>query len=273
MSYPPSPPPPPSSSPAPYGPGPAQPVRKRGRTPLRLALIFGVVGIALIVAGTIVLAKKSFSKVDGFQRVSVAAGQGNITLDKGNHVAYYEASKIDENAVPIIPIRLTSPSGHRQILRTLYGGHKAGPGADNNIKILTYDYDGHNGIALFQFSVSESGKYLVEFGNSQLAAPDAKIAFGTSIGTATAVGAGLLVPGVLLVITAIILLIVGLVKRSRHKKELATAGSYGYPPPPGYGPPAPGYGPPAPGYGPPPGYAPPPQEQGWQQPPPPPPNG
>ena len=45
---------PPPPSPSPYSSGPPQPVRRRGRTPLMLALIFGVVGIVLIVVGAIV---------------------------------------------------------------------------------------------------------------------------------------------------------------------------------------------------------------------------
>ena len=37
-------------------------------------------------------------------------------------------------------------------------GLKASAGSDNNIKILTYDYNGHNGIALWQFSVFQPAR-------------------------------------------------------------------------------------------------------------------
>jgi hypothetical protein len=267
MSYPP---PPPSAAPAPSG----KP-RLRGRMPLRLALIFGILGIAGLVVGGIIAVNGALKKVDDFSRIDVpSASSGTVNKDTisfgtGGYVAYYEAPDATSDSIPAVPVRITSPSGKQEVLDTPYGGKSGG----KDVKSLSYDYNGHKGVALWQFTITEKGDYLVEVAGNQKANGSAKMAFGRSIGKSTAIGGVLVVIGVLLLITAIILLIVGLVKRSRHKKELATAGSYGYPPPPGYGPPAPGYGPPAPGYGPPPGYAPPPQEQGWQQPPPPPPNG
>ncbi len=259
MSYP----PPPPSAPAPSG----KP-RLRGRIPLRLALIFGILGIAGLVVGGIIAVNGALKKVDDFSRINIpsassgTANKDTISFSTGGYVAYYEASDATSNSIPAIPVRITSPSGTQKVLDTPYGGKSGG----KDVKSLSYDYNGHKGVALWQFTITEKGKYLVEVAGNPKANGSAKMAFGRSIGKSTAIGGVLVVVGVLLLITAIILLIIGLVKRSRNKKELAAAGSYGgYPPPPGYAPPAPGYGPP-------PGYAPP-QQQGWQQPPPPPPNG
>src|SRR5437763_1073825 len=85
------------------------------------------------------------------------------------------------------------------------------------------------------------------------------VAVAASVAGGTMVGALLIVVGVLFLIAAIVLLIVGFVKRSRHKKELQSGPKWGT-----WGAPAPAYGgapqpyPPPPGYGdphqPPPGY-------------------
>lgn len=293
MSFPPPPqnPSPPYGS-GPYGPGQGsaadRPRRRRGRKPLILALIFGVVGVALIVVGAVVGYSKSLSKVDHFPRVTVADRTGTIELSAGNHVAYYEADGADNktDAIPVPEIMLKGPDGHVQTLDTLYGGGNVD--TSREIKShLSYSNNGHDGVAIYQFKVSSTGRYDVEimpkYGQ---AAQDSDIAFGTSIATGLAIGGVLVVLGLLLVVAAIVLLIVGLVKRSRHNKELLAGGAYGspysvggapgygsYPPPsspqPGSGYPPPGQGgypPPGQGGGYPPpgqgGYPPPPGQQG-----------
>ncbi len=268
MSYPPPPPgnPYPQYPAQPYGSAPTGPVRLRGRTPRRLGWIFLVVGIALIVVGGVVYQSQSLDKVKDFSRVSIADGGGSATFDKaGNYLAYYEQDGIDTKTkgIPIIAIRLTSPSGKQMILDTLYGG-----GRPQDLKIksyLTYSTDGHDGVAIYQFKISEAGDYKVEFGGTEVAGPDSDMAFGPSIGKGTAVGAGFIIPGVLLVIAAIVLLIVGYVKKRRHKRELRSL-------PAGLAPPAYGYaGGPAPGYPQQPaGYAPQGGAPGYPPPPPPP---
>ena len=71
--------------------GPGGKPRLRGRTPLRLALIFGVLGVALFVVGGVVLATNSLGKVNDFERVS-SVGTGTVHLNRtGNYVGYYEA--------------------------------------------------------------------------------------------------------------------------------------------------------------------------------------
>jgi hypothetical protein len=233
MSYPP--PPPPAAS------APSGKPRLRGRTPLRLAIIFLVLGLAGMVVGGIIAVNGALKKVDKFARIDVPAASSvnkdTIHFDTGGYVAYYESSKADSSSIPAVPVRITSPSGKQKVLDTPYGGKSGG----KDVKSLSYDTDGHKGVALWQFNITEKGTYTVEVAGSQNADADAKMAFGRSIGKSTAVGGVLLIVGVLLFVAGVILLIVGLVKRSRHKKELATAGAYGGPPPPGYGPPQ-GYG-------------------------------
>jgi hypothetical protein len=274
MTYPPPPPAPTTAGGKP---------RLRGRIPLRLAIIFLVLGVAGIVVGSVIAVNGALKKVDSFQRINVpAAGQiasKRMDFGTGGFVAYYEASRIDSKHIPLLPVRLTSPSGKKMVLDVPYGGQRGG----TTLKALTYDYNGHNGIAMWQFNLNQSGTYLVEVQGSPNAASGAKVAFGRSIGKSTVSAALFIVAGVLLLIAGIVLLIIGLVKRSHSKKELAAAaaygqGGYGQPgyPQPGYGPPQygqpgqqPGYGQPQygqPGYGQP-QYGQPGQQPGYGQPP------
>lgn len=231
MSY-----PPPPQNVAPAGAGKP---RLRGRTPLRLAIIFLVLGIAGIVVGAVILYNGALKKVDDFARIQVPQSSDqiaskNVNFGKGGYIAYYESSNANTSHIPAIPVRLTDPAGNQQILRTPYGGSSGG----KSVKSLSYDYNGHKGVALWQFTITRPGRYKVEVATNSNADPDATMAFGRSVGKGTAVGGVLAVIGVLLLIAGIVLLIVGLVKRSRSKRELAAAQAYyggGYPPPPGYG--------------------------------------
>ena len=252
MTYPPP--------PVPASAGTGQP-RLRGRIPLRLAIIFLVLGIAGIVAGGVVLATQSAAKVNKFTRIHIAQSSSTITsghvkFGTGGYIAYYESAQLNEKQVPIVPIRLTSPTGKQIIPTTLYGGEniRNHPGGTHNLGGLTYDFEHHHGTAVWQFNISEAGLYKVEVQGEPNAPAGSDMAFGRSIGKSTAVGAALIVVGALLFVVGVILLIIGLVKRSRSKKELAAAGSgapYG-----GFG--APMYGQPGgqqpPPYGQQPGY-------------------
>lgn len=223
-----------------YGAPAGPPPRRRGRTPLMVALIFGIVGIALLVVGGVVGFSQGLNKVNSFQRVSVADGIRTIHLTAGNYVAYYEAPNYDtsSNSVPILVLRILDPQTGHFLTGGLYGGRK-----DHKVKILTYDYNGHHGAALYQFRVSHTGNYKVQVSRSSTssAPPNADLAIGHSIATGLAVGGVLAIVGGLLILVAIILLIVGLVKRGRSRKEIAAAQSYGAPPP-GYGGPPPSSG-------------------------------
>jgi hypothetical protein len=257
----------------------------RGRVPRLLGWIFLGASIVLIVVGAVVAATQSLSKVNHFQRVAVADRTGTVHFDKsGKYIAYYEADNVrsDIKAVPRIGVALRGPSGQTMVLNTLYGNR-----SDGKIDIITYDYHGHHGVALYEFHIDRPGTYQVALIPNAGDGPNATIAFGTSIRGGLVVGGILIVLGVLLLIAAIVLLIVGYVKRARHKRELQAAqnygggyGAFGSPPHPGYtgqhagwgydAPPA--YGQQPPGYQQPghqqpghqqPGY----QQPGYQQPP------
>ena len=187
-------------------------------------------GVVLIIVGIVVVITGSLSKVNGFQRVRLADGSGAVTFSgTGGYVAYYEAGDVSSSTsnVPLIAITLTGPSGTTFPLTTPYGGR-----TDGRITKLDYDYNGHHGLALYQFHISEPGSYQVQLAPNRNAPPDAQIAFGRSIAAGTVAGALLVLAGVLVLVGGLVTLIVGLVKRSRHKRELATAGYWqqGWPP-------------------------------------------
>jgi hypothetical protein len=236
------------------------------------------VAVILFVVGGIVLGTKSFGKVNGFQRVTIADGTGSIKLDgTGKWVGYYEASDVDNDIkrIPQIRLEILDPSGQPVTFKP-YGDR-----SDGKVKKFTYDYNGHKGAGAIQFDIKAKGTYKIQVQAVDTLPSGADIAFGRDIGGATTAGVVMIGIGVLFVVAAIVLLIVGLVKRSRHKKELESGSYYGGPPPGygapgGYGGPAPGYGQPPPGYGgpqtgygqPPPGYGGPPPGYGEQPPPP-----
>ncbi|HEU5265656.1 MAG TPA: hypothetical protein VFU35_03105 [Jatrophihabitans sp.] len=207
--------------------------RLRGRRAFRLALVFGLVGAALVVAGLLV-SQHALSKVTSFQRVAVSSGSGSVSLTADKYVAYFESGKVARgtNRVPLVPVQLTSPSGATTVLDTLYGGKKVkDANGTNDIRSLDYHYHGHNGVALYQFSIHEAGRYRVRLAQPANVPDDAKIAFGPSIATGKIVGSALVTLGVVLLVVAAVLVAVGLVQRRRHKKQLADHALY-------YGPPA-----------------------------------
>ncbi|MCW2494390.1 hypothetical protein, partial [Jatrophihabitans sp.] len=228
-SYPP--PPMPAAQP---GPPPAAPgkTRLRGRRLLQLGVILFIAAVVLFVIGGIGSSKSS-DKEKSFQRitptrlatdsgVAVRVGTGSVTFPKvGGYIAYYEGSDITDKIIPKAAVQITSPSGKPDLLDTLYGALNG-----NKVKPLEYTYKGTKGAALYEFHISEPGTYSVIVEIKGSAPSGADVAFGKSIGTTEAVGAGFIVGGLLLLLAAIVLFIVGLVKRRRHKKELANPVGY-----------------------------------------------
>jgi hypothetical protein len=250
-------------------------VRLRGRIPRILGWVFLALAIALFAAGAAVIGTKSLGKVNGFHRIAYPQG-GTVSLDgSGKWIIYLEASNADSLSRIPFQVQVLAPSGN-QIPVQYYGN----PGQGEKVSKFTYDYNGHHGIAAYQFNAPVAGSYQIR-GAGQPLPPGADLAVGRDITTSTVVGGALIGGGVLFGIAAIVLLIVGYVKRSRHKNELR-AGAFGAPawgvpggyagPPPGYTPPPGGYGaPPSGGYGAPPpggpgGYSP--QPGGYGSPPP-----
>jgi hypothetical protein len=220
----------------------------------------------LIAAGAAVIGTKSLGKVNGFHRIAYPQG-GTVNLDgSGKWIIYLEASNADSLSRIPFQVQVATQSGNQ--LPVQYYGN---PGTGQKVSKFTYDYNGHHGIAAYQFSVPAAGTYIIR-GQGLPLPSGADLAVGRDITTSTVVGGALIGGGVLFAVAAIVLLIVGYVKRSRHKNELR-AGGFGAPawgvpggyaaPPPGYGaPPAGGYGAPPPG-----GYGAPPSGGGYGEPP------
>ncbi|GAB2461607.1 hypothetical protein [Jatrophihabitans fulvus] len=224
-SYPPA--PPPYSGP----PAPSGKQKLRGRIPLRLAAIFGVIGLGLVIGGIIALINSPLAKIGDFERVRIGSEQ-TVRFDRtGGYTGYFETPTGSDGRANV-RLAIVDSSG-AEVPVKLYGRD------GSSTSSLKYnDIDGYNGEALFTFSIPESGQYRVATESSD-APSGSRMAFGESIANGLVLGVVLIVPGALLLIAAIILLIVGLVRRSGHKRELRQyGGGYGQPGhPPAYGPP------------------------------------
>ena len=221
MTYPP---PPPA-----YGtpPAPAGKPKYRGATPRKLGWIFGGLGVVVLIIGIVVLVAKSFGAVNDFQRVSVAAGRGTVSVDRtGKWVGYYESSEVTSHIrrLPNLELAITGPDGER-VHFSSYGSS-----SDNSVRRLTYDFNGHSGVAAIEFDATTTGDYTVQLRADEELPADARVAFGKDIFAGTIAGGLLIVLAILLLVAAVVLLIVGYVKRANHKKELAYGGGYGPPP-------------------------------------------
>jgi hypothetical protein len=239
MGYPPPPPTAPSGK-----------IPLRGRVPLRLGIVLLVVGLALVISGGVVGFSAGLGKVDHFTRVRLAQGQATVQLSSGSYVGYYEAPGFDTggNVVPIVGLQLADAATGTPVDVGFYGNR-----SDNKITKLTYDYHGHHGAALYQFRIATSGRYTATLTRrSADVAADSDLALGSSIANGLAVGGVLAVIGLLALVAGIVLLIIGLVKRSRSRGELAGSGYYyggqagptysaTYPGPPGSYPPPQGH--------------------------------
>jgi hypothetical protein len=196
-----------------------------------VAIIVGAVSMALAVVAMIVgAALGSPTAVGQFQRVRVSDRSGTISFNNtGDYVAYYESAataqlgdqpeKVTANRVPRVPVQLTNQAtGQRLVLNTPYGNR-----ADGKPSKLHYDYGGRGALAMWQFHISQTGRYQVDLGTTSPAPdPDAVVAFGPS--TALAAGGIAVILGALVFIAGLTTLIVGLVKRRRSKRETAYAG-------------------------------------------------
>lgn len=199
-----------------------QPAHWRGRRPIQVGIILLVVGLALAITGGALANAKSLSKVNGFQRVAVSAGSGTVNFSHaGGYVAYYESKSVSSSTrqVPLIPGVLTNASGATVQLTTKYGNR-----SDGKIKALHYDYKGHHGLAMWQFHIDQPGAWRVQFATNDAPDADAVVAFGPSIATGVVIGGILVVVGILMLLGGLVTLIVGLVKRRRHKNEVRASG-------------------------------------------------
>jgi hypothetical protein len=187
-----------------------------------------VLGLALAIAGGVLASTRSYSKVKGFQRISVQDTTGTVHFSHaGGYVAYYESRTVTDSTSQLIPPvggTLTNQAANTTvILRTPYGNR-----SDGKIKFLHYDYKGHKGVALWQFHIDQPGTWQVRLQAAGPVPPDAAIAFGPSIAKGVVIGGILVVAGVVVLLGGLITLIVGLVRRRRHRREIRSGGFGGY---------------------------------------------
>ncbi len=187
-----------------------------------------VIGLALTIGGGVLASTKSYSKVNDFQRVAVKDSTGTVNFSHaGGYVAYYESSTITGSTsqrIPEVGGTLTNQATNTTVtLQTPYGNR-----SDGKIKFLHYDYNGHKGVALWQFHIDQPGAWKVQLETGAGLPADAVIAFGPSIAKGVVIGGIIAVLGVLLLIAGLVTLIVGIVKRRRNLKELRGGGFGGY---------------------------------------------
>ncbi|GAB2461613.1 hypothetical protein [Jatrophihabitans fulvus] len=213
--------------------GPAPRTRLRGRVALRVAALLGVLGVALCVIGVVLVVNAPLLNTGDFARISANGAPQTVRLDRGDYIAYLETPVDGRHDADLGALAVDGPGG--PVDATRYDG------------TLTYAIDGRNGDAQYTFTIERSGDYDIAI-RADNAPPGTTMSFGQNVDEGIIAGVLTFAPGLVLVFGAVALLVVGLVRRSRHKRELASAyrgGGNGYfsgPPQPGYGAPPPGSG-------------------------------
>jgi hypothetical protein len=189
-----------------------------------LGYIFAPVGVIALVFGILLLVGKS-STIDNLQRVALSRHSGTVTFDdSGGYVAYYEAAHIDPSALPPLGVTLIAPSGRRIAVTTPYGNR-----TDGRIDVMTYHHGGADGVALYEFSIDETGTYRVDLEPSGFETAGASMAFGESIAGSQLGGTLLVILGTVALVAALVLLIIGFVRRAGHKRRITEWQRYYYP--------------------------------------------
>ena len=243
---PPQPPPPPAYGPPHYGgwaPAPA-PVRNKLRPSAAWYWVAGAIGVLGAIAASIMVVSSvvvTVNRVEDFQRVAVP-GSGVITLDDtGGYTVYYEEPGIGVGFVPPLRVEIIEVATGDQLSLRPYD-------ADAD-----YTFGGHEGVAVFTFSIDRPGNYEVVAGGGHFAFEDVafgEVAIGRSIFRRLFVGvSGGVVVGLVAVLATVLIAVITGVHRNDDRRRQQW-GPTGRPPPSSYGPP--------PGYGAPPGYRPPP---------------
>ena len=230
--------PPPSAGPV----GPVEPAKPKGRLAMvlgALLLVGGIVlGIVLAVTGVVNVSKA----VDDMQRVP-APGTGTVEIaETGTYHLFYErpVGLVDDPYLDFEPsqVAIVAPSGAQLAIVV-----------DSN-STTTYDFGDHHGRSFGTFRADETGTYRFRIraidrgeGDQFSFGPTGHVAVGRNSPLREL---GLLLAGVFgggaLVLTGIVLLIVGGVRRSRSKQAAYVAAGV-----PGWGgPPAGGWSPPGP---------------------------
>lgn len=201
----------------------------RGRRALAVGAALTALGAVAAIAAALV---NSPTGVSQFQRLAVSDRAGTITFTHtGDYLAYHESraaarlgdqpEKVTASRVPLIPVTLTNQASGQQLeLTTPYGNRPGG----SKPKKLHYDYRGRGALAIWQFHISQTGRYQVQLSTSHPApGPGAVVAFGPSVAPG-ARGIMVLWAGFVF-LAGLITITVGLVRRHRAKRRPALTGA------------------------------------------------
>jgi hypothetical protein len=171
-----------------------------------LALVVFLAGLGWIGWGLYRLA----DQVDSLQRVAFP-GQGEVNLDRGDYVIYYEGPGAAAGNVPDIDLTVTprSPSAAAQSLDQY-----------SDSVTTTYNWGSHEGRAVFTLGVAGPGTFLIEASDGAVPT-GSSLAIGSSIGR-TIVAAVL--PAVVLMVAAIGGAIALAIVRRRRRQRLQRLG-------------------------------------------------
>ena len=245
---------PPPSFGAASSPAPDPAVANRGRKAVRIGLILLAFSIVVGIFATVMLVLGFARGLDG--PTVAAPGTTKVHLDAGTKAIYEEGYSSYYGITPA-DVTVTGPKGNQLTIRTVGGSQ-------------TLTINGTYYLAKAQFDADQAGDYTIEITGVE----PTRAMVGTLVTDlfkSVAVWFFLALFCGLLLVIGFIVLIVGLVRRSRAKRP---PGGPGFPPGPyggpGYGSPygtpygTPGY--PQPGYQQPqPGYQPPQQPGPWPQ--------
>jgi hypothetical protein len=186
-----------------------------------VAAAVAVAGIVIAIVVMVQAIAGLVDRVDDFQRVSLP-GSGTITLDEtGGYTVYHEFSGASDSSTlgSSVSVNITGPDGQPVELRNY----------DSNV---TYNWDDHEGVALYSFHADQVGEYTISAEGQQ-----GVVAVGRGFGIDSLVGGifGALVIGLLgAAIGGAIAIVVG-VKRGKSRRSRSIHGPQYGPGPPGSG--------------------------------------
>ena len=173
-----------------------------------LALAVFLAGLGWLGGGLYRLA----AQIESLHRVAIP-GAGEVTLDRGDYVIYYEGpgAAADDGNVPAITVRVTplTPSAAVTALEE-YGDSLT----------FTYDWGSHEGRAVFTLEISGPGRFLIDASDGPMPA-GSSLAIGSSIGRT---GVETVLPAVVLMVAAIGGAIALAIVRRRRRQSLLALG-------------------------------------------------
>jgi hypothetical protein len=171
-----------------------------------LALVVFLAGLGWMGGGLYRL----FDEIDSLQRVAIP-GEGEVTLDRGDYVIYYEGPGAAAGSVPAITVTVTpvSPSAAVKDIEE-YGDSVT----------VTYNWGSHEGRAAFTLEIAGPGRFLIE-------APDGAMPTGSSLAIGSSIGRSIVetvLPALVLMVAAIGGAIALAIVRRRRRQRLRALG-------------------------------------------------